>query len=78
VPKLAKQLTVYGVDDPELFVERINDLHHGLFPALTPDRLLCRPSDAHALCDAVRQSFGKEVPDDLVLSTMLNRRKRGK
>lgn len=67
----------YGFDGPiEAFDEKIVDLFHAMYPAFTVDELLVRPREALRFCDASRVGFGNyDLPDDLILRRLLNRRK---
>jgi len=78
VARLSQTLADYGIDDdPEAFKDGLVDLFHGLYPAFTVDELLVRPREALRYCDAVRDKHRNyDLPDDLVLRSLLNRRKR--
>lgn len=79
VARLSKTLTEYGIDtDPETFVDQLVERFQGMYPALTIDELLVRPREALRFCDAVRTATGDyDIPDDLLLRQLLNRRKHG-
>lgn len=47
-------------------------------PGWTIERLLCHPKHAIAFCRRVREKLGvSTLPDESILSTLLNQRKRG-
>ena len=79
VSRLSKTLAEYGIDtEPEMFVDQLVELFQGLYPAFTIDELLVRPREALKFCDAVRTSCRNyDLPDDLLLRPLLNRRKHG-
>lgn len=69
----------FGVDlDRENFIDQIvgefNDVYRG---TVTIDELLLHPSEALRFCSDVRRKFGYfDVPDDIVLRSIMTRRKR--
>jgi hypothetical protein len=67
----------YGIDDdPDVFVDALIDLMGQMYPAFTIDELLLRPREAIKFCDVVRHRHGAyDLPDDVILRPMLNRRK---
>ena len=79
VARLAMTLTDFGIDgDPQQFVDRLGDVLAEMYPGLTIDALLVRPREALRLCDAARQREQcYDLPDDVILQAMLNRRKNG-
>jgi hypothetical protein len=68
----------FGVtEDPDQFTNSLADLFHGMYPSFTVDNLLVRPREALRYCDAARQKTGYfDLPDDIILQAILNRRKR--
>jgi hypothetical protein len=79
VARLSKTLEEYGIEgDPEQFVDKLVEMLHNTYPAYTVDELLLRPREALRFCDSVRQSINNyDVPDDVLLRPILNRRKQG-
>jgi hypothetical protein len=79
VARLSKSLTEYGVEtDPEQFVDQLAERFGSMYPAFSIDELLVRPREALRFCDAVREATGNyDLPDDLLLRPLLNRRKNG-
>lgn len=75
--RLSDSPSNYGFDGPiEAFDEVVVDLFHGSYPAFSVDELLVRPREGVRFCDAVRTKLGNyDVPDDLILRRLLNRRK---
>jgi hypothetical protein len=69
----------FGVtEEQEQFIDGLVELFHGLYPAFTIDNLLVRPREGIRYCDAVRQHTGYyDLPDDIILQAILNRRKHG-
>jgi hypothetical protein len=68
----------YGVSvQPEEFTDQMvntfNDTYRGYW---TVDELLLHPREASRFCDEVRRHFGYyDVPDDIILRVIMNRRK---
>lgn len=79
VARLSSTLAEYGIDtDPEMFVDQLIDQCFVMYPAFTIDELLVRPREALRFCDAVRERLGNyDLPDDMLLRPLLNRRKQG-
>jgi hypothetical protein len=77
--RLSKTLAEYGIDtDPDAFVDQLVERFQGMYPAFTIDELLVRPREALRFCDSVRTATGNyDLPDDLLLRPLLNRRKQG-
>lgn len=69
----------FGIpDDPAELTDRLAELMFNLYPAFTVDELLLRPREAVRFCDAARQQTGYfDLPDDVILRALLNRRKKG-
>lgn len=78
VARQSHTLEIYGVDVPAAdFVDALVDQLHDMYPAFSVDELLVRPREAIAFCDAARRRIKNwDVPDDLILRPLLNRRKR--
>lgn len=75
---LAKELESLGCKAGEdEFRDAVIEIHKVLHPAWSADELLCHPDTAKRYCDATRQRVGCPVPDNLILRTLLNCRKRG-
>lgn len=79
VARVSLNLADFGIDDdPETFVDSLVDCMAEMYPAYNVDNLLVRPREAIRFCDAVRQRKGAyDLPDDIILQPLLNRRKRG-
>lgn len=79
VSRLSKTLAEYGIDtDPEMFVDSLVERFQGMYPAFSIDELLVRPREALRFCDSVRCATGNyDLPDDVLLRPLLNRRKQG-
>lgn len=77
--RLSKTLEEYGIDtDPETFVDQLVERFQAMYPAFTIDELLVRPREALRFCDSIRATTGNyDLPDDLLLRPLLNRRKHG-
>jgi hypothetical protein len=77
--RLATRLLEAGYQgDTEAFKALVHEEFRRLFPAESDESILFHPrTKAVPLCDAVRQCVGLELPDDLVLSTLINQRKHG-
>lgn len=76
--KLADELKDCGCQaDSDVFRELVRELHSVMHPAWTDEELLYHPDDAKAFCGVVRRRAGSPgLPDDLILRTLVNRRKR--
>ena len=62
--------------DPDTFKELVVDLMNQSFGEQTVDELVCQPREARMLCNAVREKAEcNELPDDLILGTLMNVRK---
>ena len=77
--KLDKELTAAGWKrNPEDFREIVVNAFKRHFPGWTDEQVLCRPRDSMHLCNLVRQlSLLNDLPDDVILRTLTNVRKRG-
>ncbi|HMP57867.1 MAG TPA: hypothetical protein PKD86_00825 [Gemmatales bacterium] len=76
--RLVEELRSHGYQaDPEAFRETLADVMFNGYGSWTIDDLLCHPEDALEYCRMVRQLTGSDLPDDLILKTLLNLRKRG-
>jgi hypothetical protein len=70
----------FGVDmDREMFIDSMADLfsekYHNMW---TIDDLVCRPDDAKEFCrEFKRKHVCPDLPDHLILGSLMNRRKRG-
>jgi hypothetical protein len=75
--RLATRLLQFGYHgDAEAFKDLVHEQFRRLFPADTDENVLFHPrTKAVPLCDAVRERVGLELPDDVVLSTLVNLRK---
>lgn len=79
--RIAGQLKEYGCDmSPNQFREHADQMFAEHVSDYTVDEMLLHPKAAIAYCDTVRQS-GKEfanLPDDLILRSLIGQRKKGK
>lgn len=76
--KLGQELRSHGyLADPESFRETLVDVMFNGYGSWTIDDLLCHPEDALEYCRVVRQLTGSNLPDEFILKTLLNIRKRG-
>lgn len=69
----------FGIDlDREAFVDQLVEEFHGAYrDSWTIDELLLHPREALQFCDDVRRKHRYfDLPDDIILRTVLNRRKR--
>lgn len=76
---LERELKALGCDMPaDDFREMVVELRAVLFPAWSIDETVCHPIDAIRLCGAARRRAGcNDLPDDLILRTLMNCRRRG-
>ena len=77
--KLSKQLVAIGYQGtPEQFRYLLLSKFAELFPAETDEQLLIHPTtQAIPFCHAIVRELGLAIPEDLILSTLINARKRG-
>lgn len=74
---LVAALAEYDIDvDAEEFRDIIANSFLAIHRDLPPDRLLCLPTEAKAYCQHLRSTF-QDIPDELILRTLLNIRKKG-
>lgn len=75
--RMAQRLSDHGVSgDHDANVDRLIELHRATYPAYSFDELLLRPRVALLFCDRAREMFGEyDLPDDIILRSILNRRK---
>ncbi len=65
--------------DADEFRDILVELHAAICPSWTVDELLAHPRDALADCTAVRRRVGcSDLPDELILKSLTNARKRGR
>ncbi len=71
------RLMANGCDMPiEVFQDRIVDIMAEMFRSWSIDELLLHPRDGMEYCSTVRRTTGfHDLPDDLILRILLNRRK---
>jgi hypothetical protein len=62
--------------DPGVFRDTVVELFQTLYPAWTDEVLLHNPVEAHRFCDALRHRCRFVCPDELILRTLTNTRKR--
>lgn len=73
--RLTMGLRDFGIEDVGEFGDAMAELFDSMYPRLAFDDPLLRPREALKFCDAARdgaQYF--DVPDELILRTMLARR----
>ena len=77
--RLQTQLNELGCDlTADTFRERANDLFAGMYKSRTFDELACHPVQAKDLCSVLRKNLGNsELPDSMILRTIMNVRKAG-
>jgi transcriptional regulator with XRE-family HTH domain len=61
--------------DPKMFRDLVAERHAIMHPAWSEDDLTCHPDEAKAFCGVIRQEAGAEIPDNVILRTLLNARK---
>jgi hypothetical protein len=65
--------------DSSFFRQVVQDQFRKLFPDETDEAVLCNPSTkALPYCESVRQCCEFSFPEDLILSTLINERKRSR
>ena len=76
---LKKKLQEIGCDIPAMeFRELVVDCFGSMYKSITIDEIVCHPREALALCNFVRMKSGNEdLPDKLILQTLMNIRKAG-
>lgn len=75
--RLADELKSYGCDiDPDEFRDLTAEMLHNMHRAWTDEELLYHPYDALRYCAAIRARSQDSLPDDLILRTLVNTRKR--
>lgn len=77
--RLELELQAWGITlSREEFRERITELFHGLYRAVTPEEMLRRPSEGKAFCEAVRKNLKVSgIPERLICQTLSNLRREG-
>lgn len=76
--KLETELTEVGCAmDAAMFRELVAERHAAMHPVWTEDELTCHPDEAKAFCGAIRNEVDAQVPDHIILRTLLNVRKAG-
>jgi len=78
MPRNTFQLQAFGVDlDKDEFIDQmVEDLNVTYRGNLTIDELLLHPREAICFCDGVRHKHNYfDLPDDIILRAILNRRK---
>jgi hypothetical protein len=75
--KLTTRLEQCGYDESaEEFRDLVHQEFRQIFPDDTDETVLLHPrSKAIPFCEAVRLRVGLPLPDDLILGTLINRRK---
>lgn len=74
--KLEIELKQCGCEmDARMFRELVVQRHGTMHGSWTEDDLVCHPDEAKAFCQAIRSEVGAEVPDHVILRTLLNARK---
>jgi hypothetical protein len=63
--------------DAKMFRELVVERHAVMHPTWTQDDLVCHPDDAKNFCDVIRGEVRADVPDHVILKTLLNARKAG-
>lgn len=73
---LASKLEEVGSSlNPTIVRERIIDEFADMYKSRTVDDVLCYPAQAADYCRVVRQKLGENLPDKLILQTLMNNRK---
>jgi hypothetical protein len=67
-----------SVDDLHTVRDAVIDAKNRLYRSWTVDELLCHPSEATKLVQAVRKDLGKRLDECDVCKTLMNARKQGK
>lgn len=76
--KLSEELKQNGFnDEPDVFRDILVDHMFNGFGSWTIDDLLCHPAEALEYCEGVRKRTGGNIPDYVILKTLLNIRKCG-
>lgn len=74
--KLETELREYGCAmDAKMFRDLVVERHSAMHPSWTEDDLVCHPDEAKVFCQTIRVEVGAEVPDYVILRTLLNARK---
>lgn len=74
--KLETELNECGCSmDAKMFRDLVVERHGTMHRSWTEDDLVCHPDEAKAFCQAIRSEVGAEVPDPVILRTLLNARK---
>jgi hypothetical protein len=61
--------------DAKMFRDLVVERHGRMHTSWTEDDLVCHPDEAKAFCQTIRSEVGAEVPDHVILRTLLNARK---
>ena len=74
---VSNELRAVGVQcSPAAFRELVANCLSDMYSPQTIDEIVCHPREARALCNYVRtKATSPELPDELILSTLLNARK---
>ena len=76
--KLETALEECGCEmDAKMFKELVTERHATMHRSWTEDDLVCHPQEASQFCDVIRREIGANIPDDVILRTLLNARKAG-
>lgn len=74
--KLETELREHGCAmDAKMFRESVVKRHRVIHPSWTEDDLVCHPDEAKMFCQTIRREVGEEIPDYVILRTLLNARK---
>jgi hypothetical protein len=61
--------------DAKMFRDLVEERHSTMHRSWTEDDLVCHPDEAKVFCQVIRNEVGAEVPDHVILRTLLNARK---
>ena len=61
--------------DANMFRDLVVVRHKDLHPSWTEDDLVCHPDEAKSFCQVIRAEVSADVPEHVILKTLLNARK---